>query len=51
MNWTLEFNVHWPHDRLALGWEYIGSDKNDPVRSYTVFLTILTISFHLRDQD
>ena len=29
MNWQLELNAHWPHDRFAIGWEYIGSSEKE----------------------
>ncbi len=51
MKWELEFNVHWPHDRFALGWEYIGSSPEEAITTYTCYLTIITISFHVFDRD
>ena len=47
MNWTLELNAHWPHDRFALGWEYIAASDKENIYTYTVYLTIFTVSFHV----
>jgi hypothetical protein len=49
MNWQLEFNLHWPHDRCAVGWEYIGptEKENEDINTFTVYLFILTINFHV----
>jgi len=51
MNWELELNLHWPHDRFALGWQYIGEDEKEPLRSYILFLLVLTIEFHVTIED
>jgi hypothetical protein len=47
MGWTLTFSLHWPHDRFALGWEYIRPTEDEPLDSYILFLLILTISLDL----
>lgn len=47
MNWQLEFNLHWPHDRCALGWEYIGPSDKENITTFTVYLFIVTINFHV----
>tara|TARA_R110000772_G_scaffold10023_3_gene32389 strand:+ start:3791 stop:3970 length:180 start_codon:yes stop_codon:yes gene_type:complete len=47
MNWQLELNAHWPHDRCAIGWEYIGSSEKEKITTFTVFLLVFTISFHI----
>ena len=46
---VLEFSIYWPHDRCMLGWEYIGSTNEEPMRSYILHLTILTLSLHMTD--
>ena len=43
VDWTLEFSLHWPHDRLALGWEYIGPNEEENYSTYTFFLIIGTL--------
>tara|TARA_Y100000592_G_scaffold47002_1_gene74672 strand:- start:458 stop:610 length:153 start_codon:yes stop_codon:yes gene_type:complete len=47
MNWELVFNLHWPHDRCALGWEYIGPDEKENINTFTIYLFILTINFNV----
>ena len=49
MNWQLDIAFHWPHDRCALGWEFIGSSEKENISTFTVFLFIATISFHVLD--
>ena len=45
MNCTLEIAFHWPHDRFALGWEYV---KPDEIFNYTtVKLYLLFATFTL----
>jgi len=43
MNWTLLFALHWPHDRLALGWEIMRPDKEFSYYTIKLYLLILTI--------
>jgi len=32
-DWELTIELHWPHDRFALGWDYIAPDKtNSPTK-------------------
>lgn len=50
MKWQLDIGFHWPHDRCALGWEYIGSDEKDPMNTYTLYLFICTLSLHIFDR-
>ncbi len=47
MNWELELILTWPHDRIALGWEYIGPSDNEPISTYRIFLGIFTLAFHV----
>ena len=46
MDWQLELITTWPHDRLALGWEYIGPSKQEPISTYTIFFFVFTIALH-----
>lgn len=46
MNWTLELAFHWPHNRLALGWEFIAADEEFSYSTFRLFLGILTITFN-----
>ena len=31
MDWHLEIAFHWPHDRMALGWECIKPDEENNI--------------------
>jgi|TARA_R100000084_G_scaffold109439_1_gene76838 hypothetical protein len=42
---NLEFAFHFPHDRFAIGWEYIGPDKEYNTSIIRIFLLILTITY------
>ena len=46
-DWTLEIAFHWPHNRLALGWETIMPDEEynySTIKVYLLFVT-LTLDF------
>jgi hypothetical protein len=47
MNWEITLSFHWPHDRFAIGWEYIGPSKDQNIDTITLFLLISTISINL----
>ena len=51
MNWELDIAAHWPHDRIAIGWEYIGPLEDEKITSYRVYLLIFTMTLHLHDKD
>jgi len=37
---------HFPHDRFALGWEYIAADEIDNYHTITLYLFVITIDFN-----
>jgi len=42
-DWELTIAFHWPHDRFALGWDYIASDatfKYNTAKLYLLFITL-----------
>ncbi len=43
-DWTLEIAFHWPHDRLALGWEVMRPDEKYDYTTIKVFLLITTLT-------
>jgi len=47
MNWEITLSFHWPHDRFAIGWEYIGPSEDQNIDTITLFLLISTISINL----
>jgi hypothetical protein len=46
MNYEINIASHYPHDRFALGWEYIAPDKNCSYHTFTLYLLIFTINFN-----
>jgi hypothetical protein len=46
MNYEILLAFHYPHDRFALGWEYIAPDKECKYHTITLYLFILTINFN-----
>jgi hypothetical protein len=47
MNWTLEIAFHFPHDRFAIGWEYIGPTEEEPIYTFKLYLLITTLTLDL----
>ena len=42
-DWALEIAFHWPHDRFALGYEFMRPDKEydySTVKLYLLFATL-----------
>jgi len=46
MNWNLEIAFHYPHDRFAIGWEFIDKDKQYNYRTINVYLFIATFTLN-----
>jgi len=44
MDWTLEIAFHLPHNRLALGWEFIDADKEYKYKTIKLYLFIATLT-------
>jgi len=47
MDWRLDIALHWPHDRLAIGWEYISPTDEENISTYTLYIVICTLDFHV----
>lgn len=47
MNWQLSLTFHWPHDRLAIGWQSVKPEKDANYWTFTIFLLILTINLDI----
>jgi hypothetical protein len=43
-NPKLEIAFHWPHDRFALGWEYMRCDDEHDYRTIKLYLFIVTLT-------
>ena len=46
MIWTIKLELHWPHDRFLLGWEFIGADEDYDYRTIKLYLSLCTISYN-----
>jgi hypothetical protein len=44
MNWNLEIAFFWPHDRFALGWEYMKPDCEYTYSTLKVYLFFITFT-------
>lgn len=42
----IKISLHWPHDRFALGWEFINKDEECNYYTITLYLFIATIDFN-----
>jgi len=49
MNWQLELTLHLPHDRFALGWEYIGPNEKEEqdISTFTIYFFVMTFHLHI----
>jgi hypothetical protein len=47
MNWQLEIAFHWPHDRLALGWDFMGPNEQFNYTTIKLYLFILTLTLDI----
>ncbi len=44
MDWTLSIALHFPHNRFALGWEFINADKEYNYNTIKLYLFIATLT-------
>jgi hypothetical protein len=44
MDWSIKLSAHYPHDRFALGWEYIAPSKDYEYSTITIYLLFITIN-------
>ena len=46
-DWSVDISLHWPHNRCALGWQYLA--PTDVVHWYTaeLFLFVVTITINI----
>ncbi len=43
-DWELEIALHWPHQRLALGWEVIEPNENFSYTTIKLYLFVITLT-------
>lgn len=48
MNFELEIAIHWPHDRLALGWDIVRPDDLYDYYTFRLYLFVLTITLNIQ---
>jgi len=51
MKWQLLFHLHWPHDRLAIGWEYIGPNEHEEIYTFNLYWTIITTTLDIYSEN
>jgi len=51
MNWTVELIAHWPHDRLAIGFESMRATEEVPWNTFQLFLGILTVRINTWEEE
>jgi len=44
MDYSVTFSAHYPHDRFAIGWEYIAPQTEYKYHTLTIYLFIITIN-------
>ena len=47
MNWQLEIAFHWPHNRLALGWDFIAPTEEFNYTTIKLYLFIMTLTLDI----
>jgi hypothetical protein len=46
-DWVLSIVFHYPHNRLAIGWEFINADEKENYYTINVFLFIATLTLDM----
>ena len=46
-DWELQIAFHWPHNRLALGWEVIQPNEKCNYATIKVFLLIVNLTLDI----
>jgi hypothetical protein len=44
MNWQLEIAFHWPHDRFAVGWDYMRPNEEYNYTTIKLYLFVVTLT-------
>ena len=43
----IEIAFHWPHDRLALGWDWMRPDEEFDYTTIKLYLLVVTITINI----
>jgi hypothetical protein len=46
-SWELEIAIHWPHQRLALGWEVINPNEEYNYTTIKLYLFVITLTLDI----
>ena len=46
-DWRLEIAFHWPHNRFAIGWDFIEPDEQYDYYTITLYLGIVTLTLDI----
>ena len=46
-DWQLEIAFHWPHNRFALGWDFIAPDEEADYTTIKMYLFIVTLTLDI----
>lgn len=47
MNWQLEIAFHWPHDRFAVGWDYMRPNEDYNYTTIKLYLFVVTLTLDI----
>lgn len=43
-DWQLTIETHWPHDRCAIGWEYVAPNEDFEYTTIKLYLILITLT-------
>ena len=49
--WKLEVAFHWPHDRFALGWEYMSQDIDFNYNTFKLYMFFITFTIDFNNDE
>lgn len=45
--YIMQISFHWPHDRLALGWDWVRPSFKFNYHTFTLYLLICTVDINI----
>ena len=46
-DWSVDISLHWPHNRCALGWQYMGPTENVQWHTTELFIFTITVTINI----
>jgi hypothetical protein len=46
MNYDINLNITWPHDRLLIGWSFLNPDSENDFYTLEFFFTIVSLQIN-----